>query len=177
MSGILTTKTLSMAVADEIATLAIRTCKSSGFKPISVCVMDSNGHEIVSKRMDGCPPLAYPKISRAKAITCISTGQSSRAYGEKYLRTKDGGESGPSTFVRLINQIGIVNGEMACFPGGILVKEASTGDILGSVGVSGAAGDEDEYCALQGVQQCSWASDFVTLPESSPVGFFSEAKT
>jgi Uncharacterized protein, possibly involved in utilization of glycolate and propanediol len=167
MSGIITTKKLSMAVADEIATFAIRTCKARGFKPISVCVMDSNGYEIVTKRMDGCPPTAYPQIARAKAITCISTGQSSRAYGEKYLRGKGSGDVGPSTFVRLINQIDIVSGNMACFPGGIIVKEASTGDILGSVGISGAAGDEDEYCALQGVQQCSLATQLVTLPASS----------
>lgn len=55
MSGILTTKTMSLAVADEIATLAIKACKNNGFKPISICVMDPAGHEIVTKRMDGCP--------------------------------------------------------------------------------------------------------------------------
>jgi len=55
MSGILTKKTLGLAVADEIATLAIKACKANGFNPISVCVMDPSGHEIVTKRMDGCP--------------------------------------------------------------------------------------------------------------------------
>ena len=83
------------------------------------------------------------------------------------MKGKDGDEVGPSTFVRLINQINTVSGEMACFPGGIVVKEASTGEILGSVGVSGAAGDEDEYCALQGVQLCSLASELTTSPVSS----------
>lgn len=47
------------------------------------------------------------------------------------------------------------------------MKEASTGDILGAVGVSGAAGDEDEYCALQGVQGCSLAAQLATMPASS----------
>jgi ABC-type phosphate transport system permease subunit len=55
MNGILTKKTLSLAIADEIATLAIQACKNNGFKPISVCVMDPSGYEIVTKRMDGCP--------------------------------------------------------------------------------------------------------------------------
>jgi len=55
MSGLLTTKSLSLALADEIATLAIKACKNNGFKPISICVMDPAGHEIVTKRMDGCP--------------------------------------------------------------------------------------------------------------------------
>jgi len=55
MSGILTKKTLGLAVADEIASFAIKACKANGFNPISVCVMDPSGHEIVTKRMDGCP--------------------------------------------------------------------------------------------------------------------------
>ncbi len=55
MSGLLTTTTLSLAAADEIATLAIKACQSNEFKPISICVMDPFGHEIVTKRMDGCP--------------------------------------------------------------------------------------------------------------------------
>jgi uncharacterized protein GlcG (DUF336 family) len=109
---------------------------------------------------------AYPKISHAKATTCVSTKSSSRAYGTKYLKGSDGGEVGPSTFVRVINQINIMGGDMACFQGGILLKETATGDIVGSVGVSGAAGDEDEYCALEGVKQCSFANELTTVPES-----------
>ena len=35
-----------------------------------------------------------------------------------------------------------------------MIREKETGEILGSVGVSGAAGDEDEYCALYGIQNC-----------------------
>ena len=66
MSGILTKKTLSLAIADEIATFAIQACKSNGFKPISICVMDPSGYEIVTKRMDGCPvsiPFSLKRIT------------------------------------------------------------------------------------------------------------------
>lgn len=45
------------------------------------------------------------------------------------------------------------------------MKEASTGDIVGAVGVSGAAGDEDEFCALEGVTQCSLSGELQTVPE------------
>ena len=59
-----------------------------------------------------------------------------------------------------------MDGKMAAFQGGILVREKSTGEIVGSVGVSGAAGDEDEYCALYGVHNCEMglASLLVTEP-------------
>ena len=51
-------------------------------------------------------------------------------------------------------------GGMAPFPGGALisntVKNALTGEeemcVHGAVGVSGAAGEEDEQCAIQGVK-------------------------
>ena len=107
--------------------------------------------------------MVYPKISHAKANTCVSTKMSSREYGTKYLKKNDE-EVGPSTFVRVINQINISGGDMAAFQGDILVKEKSTGDIVGSVGISGAAGDEDEYCALYGVKECSIAAELETIP-------------
>jgi len=109
-------------------------------------------------------PTAYAKISHAKATTCVSTKSSSRAYGEKYLKGPNGEEVGPSVFARVINQISIMNGDMAAFQGGILVKEASTGEVVGAVGVSGAAGDEDEYCALAGVKRCTMANALETVP-------------
>jgi uncharacterized protein GlcG (DUF336 family) len=67
---------------------------------------------------------------------------------------------------RVLNQISIMDGKMAAFQGGILVREKSTGEIVGSVGVSGAAGDEDEYCALYGVHNCELglASQLDTVP-------------
>jgi glc operon protein GlcG len=169
------TKSLTLATADEICNLAIDACTRNAFHPICICVLDAEGHTIVTKRMDGCPPLMYPKISHAKANTCVSTKSSSRAYGQKYLQRPhsnndddddhdDDREVGPSTFTRVINQISTASGDLAAFPGGVLVKEKSTGVIVGSVGVSGAAGDEDEYCALEGVHGCSLARELTPVP-------------
>jgi uncharacterized protein GlcG (DUF336 family) len=165
MSRLLTTKSLSLAIADEIASLAVEACTQQGFNPVSICVMDPSGAEIVTKRMDNCPSIAYPKISHAKANTCVATKSSSRAYGNKYLKGKDGVSSvGPDVFARVINQINTLQGDMAAFQGGVLIREKSTGDIVGSVGVSGAAGDEDEFCALYGVKECSLGDELATEP-------------
>ena len=46
----------------------------------------------------------------------------------------------------------ITGGKMAPFPGGVLVRN-SEGKYLGSVGVSGATGDEDEYIAITGITE------------------------
>ena len=110
--------------------------------------------------------VAYPKISHAKANTCVATLQSSRSYGTKYLKGSDGISVpvGPETFARVLNQIAITDGQMACFQGGVLVREKDSGDVVGSVGVSGAAGDEDEFCALAGVKECEVGDLLVTEP-------------
>jgi uncharacterized protein GlcG (DUF336 family) len=106
-------------------------------------------------------PLAYPKISEAKARACISTNMSSRAYGSKYLSAK----GTPDEFVRLVNQISTMGGKVAAFPGGVLVRSKEDGQVLGAVGVSGAAGAEDEYIALRAIHLCSAREDIMTEPE------------
>jgi uncharacterized protein GlcG (DUF336 family) len=65
-----------------------------------------------------------------------------------------------------LNQISIADGKLAAFQGGVLVRAEETGEIVGSVGVSGAAGDEDEYCALYGIQnsQLGLDSELATEP-------------
>ena len=158
------TKRLTLAIADEMASLAVRAAQANRFSPIAVTVMDPDGNEIVSKRMDGCPPMAYSKLAVAKANTCVSVQMSTRAYGNKYLKGSDGiAPATPDVYVRGLNQIISVNSGLVAFPGGVVIRDAE-GDIVGSVGVSGAAGDEDEYCALAAVQECSAADELVTEP-------------
>jgi uncharacterized protein GlcG (DUF336 family) len=106
-------------------------------------------------------PLAYPKISEAKARACISTNMSSRAYGSKYLSA----DGTPDEFVRLVNQISTMGGQIAAFPGGVLVRSKDDGQVIGAVGVSGAAGAEDEYIALKAIHLSSAREDIMTEPE------------
>eukprot|EP00549_Striatella_unipunctata_P020708 CAMPEP_0118673408 /NCGR_PEP_ID=MMETSP0800-20121206/303_1 /TAXON_ID=210618 ORGANISM="Striatella unipunctata, Strain CCMP2910" /NCGR_SAMPLE_ID=MMETSP0800 /ASSEMBLY_ACC=CAM_ASM_000638 /LENGTH=176 /DNA_ID=CAMNT_0006568463 /DNA_START=15 /DNA_END=545 /DNA_ORIENTATION=+ len=161
---VFTKKALTLKAADEIASLAIKNAIDNCFKPISVCVLDSSGHEIVTKRMDDCPPGALSQIAFAKARGCISMSCSSRAYGKKYLFTKTGETPvTPDVFVRVVNQINISGGQVAAFPGGVLIRDKD-GDVVGSIGVSGAAGDEDEYCGLMAVKE--YGHELKTEPES-----------
>ena len=46
----------------------------------------------------------------------------------------------------------ITDGKMCPFPGGVVLL-SDGGELLGAVGVSGAAGEEDEYCAIKGVSE------------------------
>ena len=146
-------------MAQDIATRAVQAAKDNKFRPVGVAVLDSSGDTVVQMRMDNCPS-GFLTMAQAKANACIKVGVSSRAYGKKYL-SKDGT---PDVFVRLVNQIMILDGEVACFQGGIILRDKTDHTVLGAVGVSGAAGDEDEYCAIMGAMKSSIGEDIVTDP-------------
>ena len=71
-----------------------------------------------------------------------------------------------SKMLQGISMVGLANNAIAPFPGGIVLRDKETNDILGAIGCSGAAGDEDEYCALMGVHRSSAANSIVTDPLS-----------
>ena len=50
---------------------------------------------------------------------------------------------------------------MAAFPGGLLLRDASK-NIVGGIGVSGAAADEDEHCAITAARAVGLTTDPAT---------------
>lgn len=147
---------LSLSQADAIANNVIACCKRNLFNPVTVHVLDSAGATLVSKRMDGCSPVGIPDFSKAKAYSCIVNKYPSRAFRDRYTANETSAK-----FCQMTAMVAISQGQMAPFPGGILLL---LGDhIIGAVGVSGAAGDEDEYCAIRGVLETNLG--LKTVPE------------
>lgn len=60
---------LSLAQARSICDGIVSACESRGFAPLSMVVLDADGHAVVSQRMDGCCPAAFPDFALAKAYT------------------------------------------------------------------------------------------------------------
>ena len=52
----------------------------------------------------------------------------------------------------------MVNQPLAAFPGGVLCRDASK-NVVGSIGVSGAAADEDEHCAITAAQSIGLSTE------------------
>lgn len=140
---------LSLSLADELANGVISTAQRNDFPPIVVSVVDRQANIIVQKRMDDVCHVAFPEFSYAKAYTCVTMGVSSREFRDKYTATNDNAKIGQ------MNSMMAISGKMAAFPGGVLLRNEGN-EIVGAIGVSGAAGDEDEYCALNAV----WESSF-----------------
>lgn len=148
---------LSMYQADAISDKVIEACKRNGFNPITVFVLDASGSPLVSKRMDGCSPVGVANFAKAKAYSCIVNKYPSRAFRDRYTS-----EEASAKFSQMTSMVAVSGNQMAPFPGGILLKVGDT--IVGAVGVSGAAGDEDEYCAIRGVLEANLGIS--TVPES-----------
>ena len=148
---------LTLEHADTIANNIITCCKRNNFAPVTVFILDAWGSTLVSKRMDGCSPVGIPDFARAKAYSCVVNKYPSRVFRDRYTA-----DEASAKFGQMLGMVAISQGQMAPFPGGILLKLGE--DVIGSVGVSGAAGDEDEYCAIRGVVESGFGID--TVPEN-----------
>eukprot|EP01041_Mallomonas_annulata_P009051 gene9051-18748_t len=160
-NGIVMQPTLSLEIADRIATNAIKAAIKYDLPPITVTVIDSSGEIIVTKKMDGCTP-AFPKFAYAKAWTAACFKMSSRTFRDKY--TPPGKPHTADKYGQMLSMVNISGGNLAPFPGGIVIREIANGPIVAGVGVSGASGDEDEFCALAGVHDLQLK--YVTEPST-----------
>ena len=148
---------LNLSQANAIADKAIECCVRNGFSPVTVYVLDAGGSPLVSKRMDGCSPVGIPDFAKAKAYSCVVNKYPSRVFRDRYTS-----EEASAKFCQMTSMVAISGNQMAPFPGGILHKVSN--DVIGAVGVSGASGDVDEYCAIRGVVESGLG--ITTVPEN-----------
>lgn len=146
-------RVISSTACVEIFEGIINASKSRGIKPVAISICDPSGIELASLRLDGCPPASFPSFAKAKAKTAVALGCSSREFKARYEEMK------PWQMMFMAQSQGL-----APFPGGIVVKSATDGEVIGSVGVSGASSDEDEYLAISGVRSASSLVDITTEP-------------
>ena len=151
---------LTLEAADEMSNVALREAYSRSFKPVSVCVLDASGRPLVTKTMVACATLA-PELALAKARTCVGFHISSRFFRDNYINADGLGPKMPQALA--MGAVGAsARQPVASFPGGVLCRDAA-GNVVGAIGVSGAASDEDEHCAILGAQ----AVGLVTEPPMS----------
>ena len=151
---------LTLEAADEMSNIALREAYNHQFKPVSVCVMDASGRPLVTKTMVACATLA-PELAKAKARTCVGFHISSRFFKDNYINAEGQGPKMPQALA--MGAVGVAARQpVASFPGGVLCRDTA-GNVVGAIGVSGAASDEDEHCAILGAQ----AVGLVTEPAAS----------
>ena len=141
------TQELTLEAASLIVDKALEKGKEMGFEPLTVMVLDAGGHIKVVKREDKSSLLRC-EIAMGKAWGALGMG-----FGGRELARRASGN--PAFFSALSVMSG---GRMVPNPGAVLIRSAS-GDILGSVGISGDTGENDEICAVFGIESAGLTAD------------------
>lgn len=165
LESIMSHRTLTLKVADKIANAAIITVEEKGWAPVVVTILNGAGNLVVKKAMDGSAPVGIPDFSHAKAYTAIAMKIGSRQFRDRYTTEP----TSPAKWAQMLSMVNISQGMMAPFPGGVCIKDGVSGEIIGSVGVSGATGDQDEYAALQGIEAVKKQLKCITDPPSPSI--------
>jgi uncharacterized protein GlcG (DUF336 family) len=138
---------LSLDQALTIATSAIREGTKRGFQPLCIAVLDPGAHVLALLRHEKAS-IGRPDIAIAKAAGCLSMG-----FGGRELARR--AQEIPQFFTVLaaIFPKGII-----ALPGGVLIRN-STNDVVGCVGISGDTSDNDEVCAIAGIEAANLVPD------------------
>ena len=140
-------QSLTLAQASTIVDVALKTGRDKSFQPLSVAVLDPGGHLVAFKREDKSGILRFD-IAYGKAWGALGMGLGSRTLAERAANT-------PQFFTMLA---AVSQGRMVCNPAGVLIRDAD-GDIIGAVGISGDTADNDETCAIAGIEAAGLMAD------------------
>ncbi|RPI99503.1 MAG: heme-binding protein [Deltaproteobacteria bacterium] len=138
---------LTLDAAALIVDKSLEKGREMGFAPLTVAVLDAGGHLKVLKREDGSS-LLRPEIAIGKAWGVLGMGFGGRELAQRAAKM-------PALFNALSDLAG---GRMVPVPGGVIIRSAS-GEILGSVGISGDTSDNDEICAVYGIRAAGLTPD------------------
>lgn len=131
---------LKLSQAITIIDAALVKGHEQKFAPLAVAVLDAGGHLIAVKREDGASYFRF-NIAYGKAWGALGMGFGTRELAERAANS-------PAFFNSLTS---LSQGRMVPSPGGVLILGPDK-EILGAVGISGDFGDNDEICAIAGVE-------------------------
>lgn len=137
---------LTLDHARTILDTALATGRDKGFKPLAVVVLDARGALKAFAAQDGTS-LRRGEVARGKADGALALGVGSRALAKMAAER-------PAFVAAATHAVG---GSLVPVPGGVLV--VSGGEVVGAVGVSGDLSDNDEICAVAGIEAAGLAAD------------------
>jgi uncharacterized protein GlcG (DUF336 family) len=130
---------LKLDVAHKILDAALAKAAEKKLKPLVVTVLDARGCVKVTAAQDGTS-LMRAEIAHGKAYGALAMGMGSRAL---FQRAQE-----QPYFIDAANTL--AQGRMIPVPGGVLIIDGTS--LMGAVGVSGDTSDNDEACAVAGIE-------------------------
>jgi len=134
---------LSLDQAGRIVDAALARGREMGLAPLAVAVLDAGGHLKAFKREDDAG-IIRPQIAIGKAWGALGMGMGTRALSSK----------SPEFLAALGAMSG---GKVVPSPGGVLIRQGER--VVGAVGITGDTGDNDEACAVAGVEAAGLDAD------------------
>lgn len=131
---------VTLAQASQIIDAALAKGRTMAFQPLTVVVLDAGGHTVALKREDGSG-IARVEIATGKAWGGLGMGFGSRELFDRAAKM-------PHFIAAYAVATG---GRMMPAAGGVLILDAQK-KVIGAVGVSGDTSDNDEICAVAGIE-------------------------
>ncbi|MFP3921075.1 MAG: GlcG/HbpS family heme-binding protein [Dichotomicrobium sp.] len=138
---------LTRDAARTIIETAFAKGRELGLKPLAVAILDAGGHLKAFEREDGTSFLR-PKIAFGKAYGSIALGAGSRALHNRAEQQ--------AYFINAVNAL--ADGNLVPVAGGVVIRDAQ-GAAIGAVGVTGDTSENDEACALAGIEAAGFKAD------------------
>jgi uncharacterized protein GlcG (DUF336 family) len=130
---------LSLDLARKILDAALAKAAEKKLKPLAITILDARGCTKLAATQDGTS-LLRTEIAHGKAYGALAMGMGSRAL---YQRAQE-----QAYFINAVNTI--AQGRLVPVPGGVLIQDGAM--LLGAIGISGDTSDNDEACAIAGIQ-------------------------
>lgn len=131
---------LELARASAIIDAALAEGRKRQLAPLAVAVLDAGGHLIAFKREDGAGFVRFD-IANGKAWGALGMGFGTRELADRAVKSP--------AFVAALAVTS--QGRMIPSPGGVLIADEG-GVVIGAIGISGDSGDNDEACAVAGIE-------------------------
>lgn len=137
---------LTLEKANQIIGTAINKARELNMAPLTVVVLDAAGHLKAMQREDGASMIRQ-QIATAKAWGAVSMGVSSRSLAGVAIQRPD--------FMKAL--IGLADGKVMPVPGGVLIRDEDN-NLIGAIGISGDVSDQDERCAIAGIEAAGFVA-------------------
>lgn len=138
---------ITLRRARQIIRAALAKGRELDLKPLAVVVLDAGGAVKAFEREDGASNYRFD-IARGKAHGAVGMGLGSRTLFERAKKR--------AFFLDAVN--GLDGCAVVPVPGGVLVRDRK-GALLGAVGISGDSSDNDETCAVAGIEAAGYVAD------------------
>ncbi|HTP83920.1 MAG TPA: heme-binding protein [Alphaproteobacteria bacterium] len=139
---------LSLKEANAVIEGTFAEASRRKLRPLSAIVLDAGGRVKAFQKQDGSSLLRF-EIAYGKAFGSLSLGRPSRLVLQK---AKDK----PLFMESVVN---LADGPIFLEGGAQLIRDPSSGEVIGAVGVTGDTNQMDDACAIVGIHSAGLKTD------------------